>query len=113
MENRQTVTIELDKVRRLRYTLNALAIIKEKTGVNLFDATEQEVNTVASDPGGVRTLIWAGLLDEDAELTEEQVGQWIDMENLGMASERFAEALAVGQRPELRPTTGRQKKPTP
>jgi hypothetical protein len=97
----------------LRYTLNAFAIIKERTGINLFDAEEGTVTKAMTDPSVIRTLVFAGLVHEDPELTEQQVGEMIDLENLGAVSERFVEALAVSQKGALGPPKGRRTTTSP
>lgn len=60
--------------RRLILSFNALAAMEEVTGLNmlLFDKWSKPNATV------FRAGIWAGLLHEDAGLTLEQVGEWID-----------------------------------
>lgn len=112
MENRQTVTVELGgEQRTLRYTLNSFALIKERIGLNLFDAGESEITAAMSDPASIRVLLWAGLPGE-LNLTPEQVGEWIDLGNLGTVSEKFAEALAASQQTQLGPPKGRQRTTT-
>lgn len=71
------ILIELDRPRRLRYDLSALADIEEKLGVDsIMQFFEQPLNFRT-----IRTVVWAGLVHEDATLTETQVGRWIDGDN--------------------------------
>src|SRR5690554_1729697 len=86
------VEIELDKKRNLRYTMNALAEIEDKLGVGLADIGNMEM-TVKN----VRVVLWSGLIHEDPELTEIEVGNMVDMDNFQMVQEKIAEAFAVGQ----------------
>lgn len=86
-----TITLELGgKIRRLRYDLNAIAEIGERLDINVrlsnlgADLLERELPLKA-----VRTILWAGLVHEDAELTEQTVGSWVDQDNLAEVMERF------------------------
>ena len=83
------ITLQDGKERHLRFTLNALALLEEKYGsVEKAFEEVQKSNSVI----GLRYLLWAGLSWEDAELTEHDVGNLIDigymsdmMEKLGIA----------------------------
>lgn len=87
----RTVTIHLGgKDRELRYDLNAISTIGDKLGL------EGSLNNLAADILGkplplsaLRTLLWAGLLWDDKELTEEEVGSWVDLDNFGEVWDRF------------------------
>lgn len=90
MANKQRgyIEIELDKTRRLRYTLNSLAEIEEKLGVPVQKLAEAEMGMKA-----VRVFLWAGLIHEDAELTEREVGEMVDFDNFQYVQEKIAEAF--------------------
>jgi hypothetical protein len=64
------------KERHLRFTLNALAELEDKYGSveAAFNKVEKE-NSVSA----LRYVLWAGLMWEDDELTEKQVGNLIDL----------------------------------
>lgn len=66
----------LDGVERvLRYDLNAMAELEDRYGS--VDAAFE-----AMDNGSIKAIrfvLWAGLIHEDASLTEQQVGSLIDM----------------------------------
>ena len=64
------------KERHLRFTLNALAELEDKYGSveAAFSKVEKE-NSVSA----LRYVLWAGLMWEDDELTEKQVGNLIDL----------------------------------
>ena len=86
-----TVTLELGgRARRLKYDLNAIAEIGERLGITVRlsnlggDLLERELPLKA-----VRTILWAGLVHEDPDLTEEKVGSWVDQDNLQEVMERF------------------------
>lgn len=91
-KHRGIVEIELDKVRHLRYTMNALAEIEDKLGVTIEKIGEVEMTVKA-----VRVILWAGLIHEDEALTEREVGNMVDMENFFYVQEKIAEAFAGGQ----------------
>lgn len=90
MANKQRgfVTIELDKERKLRYTLNALAEIEERLGVPL-----DELDKVTMGIKQLRVFLWAGLLHEDKNLTEIEVGDMVDFENLEYVNSKITEAF--------------------
>lgn len=74
---RKPVTIVLSdgKERHLKYTLNALVEIEDKYGT--VDAGFELL-----DKGSIkaaRFILWAGLIHEDPELTEVEVGSLMDM----------------------------------
>lgn len=74
---RKPVTIILSdgKERHLKYTLNALVEIEDKYGT--VDAGFELL-----DKGSIkaaRFILWAGLIHEDPELTEIEVGSLMDM----------------------------------
>lgn len=99
------------KERHLRFTLNALAELEDKYGSveAAFNKVEQESSVTA-----LRFVLWAGLMWEDEELTEKQVGDLIDLnymqemiETLGVALDGDmpvdpqAQALAARQTAEV------------
>lgn len=85
------VTVELGgKERHLRYTMQAMAEVEEHLGItNIF----QDIASIPLNARNLRTLLWAALLHESPELTEAEVGGWIDGENFEAVSVAFAEAL--------------------
>lgn len=94
MANKQRgyVEIELDKVRQIRFDLNALVEVEEALGVT-FDKLQE-----AAAKGGMkvmRKVLWIGLKQEDADLTEHQVGAMIDASNVGKVSEAISEAFGA------------------
>lgn len=91
MANRQRalITVELDKVRNLRFTLNSLAEIEDKLGVPISKLAEVELGVKS-----VRIMLWAGLIHEDPELTEREVGNMVDFDNIEYVQNKVAEAFA-------------------
>lgn len=68
------VILELDKPRRLRYGMNALVTIEELLGKSFIDLQSSGEFSLKD----FRTIIYAGLLHEDKELTPEIIGDLID-----------------------------------
>ena len=87
----RTVTIELGgKERELRLDLNAIAAICDKLKLT------GRLNNLAEDLLGkplpvsaIRTLLWAALIWNDPDLTEEEVGSWVDLDNFAEVWESF------------------------
>jgi hypothetical protein len=85
----KAIPIELDKQRRLRYDLTALADIEERLGVDsITEFFEQPLKFST-----IRTILWAGLIHEDENLTEREVGRWIDGDNYKAMYEITTQAL--------------------
>lgn len=70
---KKSVTVELDKARNLRYGINALCTIEELLGKSI---TTLDLNQISIKD--LRTILFAGLVHEDSELTPEKVGALID-----------------------------------
>ena len=87
-KHKSLVTIELDKVRKIRYTLNALAEIEEKLGAKL-----DQLDKIDMGIKELRTFLWAGLIHEDAELTEREVGNLVDFDNMEYINQKITEAF--------------------
>lgn len=85
----RSVSIDLDKPRRLRFDLNALADA-ERAGVTFADGLSFGFHTL-------RTLFWVGLKWEDRGLTEQRMGQilqdYLEKNSLDKLAETLAEAL--------------------
>lgn len=94
MANKQRgmVDIKLDKKRKLQYNLNALAEIEDVLGVKIH-----EMHTLSLGMKNIRTILWAGLIHEDAELTEEQVGAMVDVSNIAEVQAKVNEAFTGGE----------------
>lgn len=104
------VTINLDRPRRLRYTMNALVNMEEALGKPIGQIIS-EFNAGVFGFKDIRAIIWAGLLHENPDLTQEQVGNIIDeAEALDYIIRQAGEALrsAFGSR-----KTGRKNETGP
>lgn len=90
------VPVELDRTRHLRYSMATLAELEEKFG---------DLKNVS----GIRNvihLLWAGLRHEDPDLTEAQVGEIVDGENLPSLLEAVTKAMGGDvQAPDPKPET--------
>ena len=84
-----TVVLRDGKQRTIRYDLNAMAEMEDRYGSvdKAFEALDS--NSIKA----VRFMLWAGLIHEDPDLTEKQVGGLIDMQYLGDLMQRLGVAL--------------------
>ena len=62
--------------RTIKFTLNAMAELEDRYG-SVEEAFKQLDNNSIKD---VRCILWAGLIHEDPDLTEQQVGNLIDIQ---------------------------------
>ena len=90
------VTLNDGVERTLKFTLNALAELEDKYGSvqAAFDKLEKENSMKA-----LRTILWAGFLHENPDLTEQQVGNLIDLDYMETLQQSLGEAFA-GDMPE-------------
>lgn len=89
-EDKQAVSIELGgKERRMKYDLNAFAELEDMYGSpqKAMDALEE------GSFKSLRALVWVGLLHDEPELTEREVGSWLDLNNMKMIAEKIGEAI--------------------
>lgn len=86
--------INLDRPRKLRYSTNALVAMEEALGQPIGTVMHSfEIGAVGFKD--IRTILWAGLIDGDPSLTQEQVGDMMDeAESLAYISEKVGEALS-------------------
>ena len=94
------ITLRDGVKRPIRYTLNALAELEDKYGS--VDAAFE-----ALDKGSVkavRFILWAGLISDSPELTEQHVGNLIDVQYLQDLIGTLGTSLENGlPRPEALP----------
>lgn len=72
------VPIDLDKTRHLRLPFWALKKFQTETGINPWD--HSKVWAYPPDMDALVTMLWVGLLDEDPDLTREQVERFPNMD---------------------------------
>lgn len=91
------IEIELDRKRSLNFDLNALAVA-EKAMTDFWGLRTTMGNVLAEGTIGAadtRAMIWAGLLHEDPELTIEQVGAMVRIDNLNYMQGKLMESLTA------------------
>lgn len=90
--HRGEVDVELGgKIRQLRFTFHALALVEEKLGLTSIEEVFPRLQ--AKSLRVVITLLWAGLIHDEPELTEREVGE-MDFD-LSAAMLAAGEALAL------------------
>jgi len=104
---KQSVILELDRPRSLRFGLNALVRIEEMIGkpISRLDLDNISVKDM-------RTIIYAGLFYDDKNLTPEKVGELIDdFSDINTVAEKLSEAMteAFGRKNGKKPTAGKEK----
>ena len=99
-----TVTIVLDKERKMKVSLNAMILIEELTGKNLMNG-KQQVELSLKD---IRCFLYALLKDDDPTLTLEQTGALVTIENMGEITQKISEAWGLAM---PKSTAGENKTP--
>lgn len=86
----KTITLNDGVEREIKFTLNAMAEMEDKYGS--VDAAFAELDKGSIK--AVRFVLWAGLLHyEDASLTEQKVGNLIDLSSIKSIMESMADAM--------------------
>lgn len=98
--------ITLDKKRKLRFDMNAIADVEQATGWDFAElsARLQKPPSVTL----IRACLWAALRDEDDSLTLKQVGAFITPKNLKDVWANIVEAfnLALSEDKTQTPSSG-------
>lgn len=90
----KTVEIELGgETRRMALTLNAIVAFEESTHRDIMKADTSALEDLTVKE--MRTLLTELLRSCDRELTEDQVGSWIDIGNLGYVTERISLLMKI------------------
>ncbi len=89
------VKLKLDKERSFELDLNAIIKYEELTGKSLLK--KQEAPEMGA--GDLRALLYVGLLREDPNLTIEQVGSFITIENMAEVAKAIGDAWKAGKEP--------------
>lgn len=74
--------IVLDKERNLQLDLNAMKKFHELTGRNLLGGGLTNIT-----PGELIAFLWCCLIHEESDLTQEQVGAMVSIDNIGTVTE--------------------------
>lgn len=106
------VTISLGgKNRRLVYNLYSFMRLDEETGKNVFDGSAFN----AARPKDLVALLWAGLVNDDPNLTLEQVAKEARLDEImslpAMIQQGFANSMPTPKQKKSSPT--RLEEPTP
>lgn len=75
--------------RTIKFTLNAMAELEDRYG-SVDEAFRQLDNNSIK---AVRCILWAGLIHEDPDLTEQQVGNLIDIQYMQELMASLGEAF--------------------
>lgn len=88
MELVSPVEINLDKTRKLRFDMNAMASFERISGKNI-----RKLDYDNLDVADIRALVWACLLDDDPAITPEIVGHAITPANFDDVTTKLLEAI--------------------
>lgn len=92
--------------RTIKFTLNAMAELEDRYG-SVDEAFKQLDNNSIK---AVRCILWAGLIHEDPDLTEQQVGNLIDIQYMQELMASLGEAFDADMpEPEKLPETTEPK----
>jgi len=93
------VILDLDKPRQFRLTLNAIIELQELTGLNL-EKPEQFAQAAVNEIKILRTILWVGLKKANPDLTEDEVGDLIDINNIGDVSLKVFAHMGIKPQPD-------------
>jgi len=89
------IPINLDKLRHLRFDINAMAVFEEITGLNLLKPSVQKQLADDISVSQFRAFLYACLVHEDETLTLKQVGGFINNANMQEIAEKIIMAQSV------------------
>lgn len=75
----EAVTIELDRVRTVRYTFRSLVALEKATGQSMLDGGALLALVQKPTATALRSYLWAGLIADDPALTLEQTDDLIPL----------------------------------
>jgi hypothetical protein len=88
------------KERTLKYTLWSVGEIGDRLGLKLrLNHLAEDLMEAPLSLRALTTILWAGLIHEDQSLTEQQVGEWVDQDNVREVLDAFF-SLFGGRLPE-------------
>ena len=104
------VAIQLGgQTRNLKYNFNALVTLEETLNINIQDLMKMFAGGARLKD--LRALLWAGLVHEDAGLTQEAVGDMIEgVEDFAVIGKAIREAIEASF---PAPDKATKAKPTP
>lgn len=80
-----------DKERTLKFPIMSLIKLKKEFGIQLSDLQDEKK---AQDLETILAIIYSGLIHEDKELTFEELGYMIEINELPEIAEKLSEAFA-------------------
>ena len=80
---------------RLRYSTNALCELEEKMGDGVMQVAAKMQNVDKMRVGTMRAMFWAGLLDQNPDLSEADAGKVMDAIGILKAVELCGEAFGL------------------
>jgi hypothetical protein len=88
---RPPIYITLDKERQLKYTLNSFALMEDR-----YNSVDDALKAMeGGSVKAVRFMLWVGLIHEDKTLTEEQVGDMIELSDIEDIAQKMNEVMTV------------------
>jgi hypothetical protein len=88
------VTIELaGKSRKLIFNFGTLALIEKELGTNTF--SNEFWNNISAN--AVITILWAGLKKADPEITQEEIGESLNLSEISPIMAKIKEAMGLAQ----------------
>ena len=101
------VTVMLDKERELVYNFNSFIALQEAFEAQGEEADLEEILKKAEKGKlkTIRTLLWAGLIDRNPDLTEEQVGRLLSPYNLQEVADKLTLAMNKSMPPAEKEAT--------
>jgi len=110
------ILLTLDgKPYKYRMSLNSIIELQERTGVNLEDA-DALAKKLKGDLKFLRVIIYLGIRTYNKNITEEEVGDMIDLENIGEVLDKMFIHLGMTVEKEIGEVKNEQrvvKKKTP
>jgi hypothetical protein len=125
---RAHVVVNLDKPRKMAFTMNAIADVEEVLDIPVISGENADHLFKRMKEGRTglrvsRALLWAGLKVFEPELTVEQVGEILTLKKLAEANDGITKAMAlffqqqgveINEAEEIPlPTTGSGSGPSP
>lgn len=93
MPPNETVSITLDRKRNLRYPMRAMEAIERETGKNLMADIEAFFENLSATEWV--TVVWAGLLHEDQEVSREVVLDHVELDDMPDISSKVLRAMGA------------------
>ena len=91
---KKSIPIELGgKTRQLRYDFNALVALEDALDISISEIGKLMSGSVRLKD--LRSIVWAGLLHDNEEVTEKEVGGWLELSVLGDVADKVGQAINI------------------